>query len=205
MASSLRTISSPSVRRTLSVKGTRDEKRCSLSSRLTEIAGTGGAARSVTRRRWLGKSQRKWEVLQVSEYGRSARRSMWPSPRSEDPIQCYRYRTSDRVVWMKPACVVDVTEGASDDAIYHQHEKSPQESRRCLISASRVLTVGTKIAKRTLGPTHPKPMVSALSYHGYFAWRRLRNTLPHLRQEVPAEGRGATLEAAKMAFQEGHE
>lgn len=133
---------------------------------------------------------------------------------SEDPIQCYSAIEHPDVVLVLDdtlLSVVDVTEGAPEDAIVIVNtEKSPEDIKKLLNSGGRrVLTVpATKIAKQTLGRAIPNtPMVSALSrITGYFTLEEIEDHLRHtFGKKFPPKVVDANLEAARMAFEEVRE
>ncbi len=130
---------------------------------------------------------------------------------SNNPIQCYSAIEHPNVVLVLDETllgVVDVTDGAPDDAIIIVNtEKSPEElQRRFSFSGRSLMTVpATKIAKETLGRAIPNtPMVSALSkVTGYFSLDEIEEHLTHtFGKKFPEKVVKANLEAAKRGYEE---
>lgn len=190
-----------------------------MSSRLTEIRWHGrGGQGAVTAAKMVAEiAAERGKCFQAfPEYGpeRSGAPIVAFTRLSEDPIQCYSaIEHPDMVLVLDETLlpVVDVTEGASDDAIIIINtEKSPEDIKKAFdFGSRRVLTVpATKIAKQTLGRAIPNtPMVSALSrITGYFSLEEIEDHLRHtFGKKFPQKVVDANLEAAKMAFQEVRE
>lgn len=130
---------------------------------------------------------------------------------SDEPIQCYSAIEHPTIILVLDETllpVVDVTEGAPDDAvIIINTEKSPEElAGQFNFGGRKVYTVpATRIAKQTLGRAIPNtPMVSALSrVTGAFTLEEIESHLRHtFGKKFPEKVVEANVQAARLGFEE---